>query len=210
MTVFSNLKGASAAHGRVMLSTVIMGAALALFWVTPAKAEGNCPPGYFPIGGGSAGWEGCAPMGPASGGNSSSSDSGPSHQITSVPRRPTELGFMAAAYHTDTGAYWVSIKVKTLEAAKARVLDACNKATGGGCHIAAQLGGSAQIYISEDGMGQRYIEGAVGNDMLLDPNMSMRSCLTNSFGCDFYTRYNADTFFLDVDADIDQAQDFFL
>ncbi|MEZ5997495.1 MAG: hypothetical protein R3B98_02235 [Hyphomonas sp.] len=32
-----------------------------------ARAEGNCPPGYFPIGGGSAGWEGCAPMGPDDG-----------------------------------------------------------------------------------------------------------------------------------------------
>lgn len=28
-----------------------------------ASAEGNCPPGFFPIGGGNAGWEGCAPMG---------------------------------------------------------------------------------------------------------------------------------------------------
>ena len=29
-------------------------------------AEGRCPEGYFPIGGGNAGWEGCAPMGPIS------------------------------------------------------------------------------------------------------------------------------------------------
>lgn len=27
-----------------------------------AKAEGNCPPGMYPIGGGNAGWHGCAPM----------------------------------------------------------------------------------------------------------------------------------------------------
>lgn len=209
MSVFLNLKSASAQRRQMILGTIIMIAAQALLWMAPAKAEGNCPPGYFPIGGGSAGWEGCAPMGPSSGGNRGSSDSGPSHQITSVPRRPTDLGFMAAAYHTDTGAYWVSIKVKTLEAAKARVLDACNKATGGGCHIAAQLGGSAQIYISEDGMGQRYIEGAVGNDMLLNPDVSMRSCLKNSFGCDFYTVYNADVIFLDIDPAIDQSKDFF-
>jgi hypothetical protein len=26
-----------------------------------ALADGNCPDGYFPIGGGNAGWEGCAP-----------------------------------------------------------------------------------------------------------------------------------------------------
>lgn len=29
---------------------------------SPALAEGNCPPGYFPTGGGNAGWVGCAPM----------------------------------------------------------------------------------------------------------------------------------------------------
>lgn len=28
------------------------------------RAEGRCPPGMFPTGGGGAGWEGCAPMGP--------------------------------------------------------------------------------------------------------------------------------------------------
>lgn len=32
-----------------------------------AWAEGRCPEGFFPIGGGSAGWEGCAPMGEAPG-----------------------------------------------------------------------------------------------------------------------------------------------
>jgi hypothetical protein len=37
--------------------------ALAASLATPVWAEGNCPPGYFPIGGGNAGWEGCAPMG---------------------------------------------------------------------------------------------------------------------------------------------------
>ena len=36
-------------------------------------AEGRCPPGYFPTGGGNAGWDGCAPMG---GGGSDGADSG--------------------------------------------------------------------------------------------------------------------------------------
>lgn len=35
-----------------------------------AFAEGRCPPGYFPTGGGTAGWAGCAPMGPMSSGPS--------------------------------------------------------------------------------------------------------------------------------------------
>lgn len=37
---------------------------LACAFGSPAHAEGRCPPGYYPTGGGSAGWEACAPMGP--------------------------------------------------------------------------------------------------------------------------------------------------
>jgi hypothetical protein len=34
-----------------------------LAWVAPlARAEGFCPPGHYPIGGGTGGWVGCAPM----------------------------------------------------------------------------------------------------------------------------------------------------
>lgn len=34
-----------------------------LVFAGPSMAEGRCPDGYFPTGGGGAGWEGCAPMG---------------------------------------------------------------------------------------------------------------------------------------------------
>jgi hypothetical protein len=43
-----------------------------------ASAEGRCPDGYFPIGGGDAGWLGCAPMGPKTEGDG---DSGPPMQM---------------------------------------------------------------------------------------------------------------------------------
>lgn len=42
---------------------VILAGIIALIWADPSWAEGRCPDGYFPIGGGDAGWEGCAPMG---------------------------------------------------------------------------------------------------------------------------------------------------
>jgi len=29
---------------------------------TKIFAEGNCPNGYYPVGGGNGGWQGCAPM----------------------------------------------------------------------------------------------------------------------------------------------------
>lgn len=43
-----------------------LAAFLGLFLISlaPASAEGRCPPGFYPTGGGDAGWLGCAPMGP--------------------------------------------------------------------------------------------------------------------------------------------------
>ena len=46
------------ASSRHLLAVFLIGT------VGTALAEGRCPDGYFPIGGGSAGWEGGAPMGP--------------------------------------------------------------------------------------------------------------------------------------------------
>jgi Domain of unknown function (DUF4189) len=40
----------------------VCGTLLLLFVVFEIKAEGGCPDGYFPVGGGNAGWQGCAPM----------------------------------------------------------------------------------------------------------------------------------------------------
>lgn len=45
--------------GRFLLLAMLASVAL---W-----AEGRCPPGFFPTGGGNAGWLGCAPMGPGAG-----------------------------------------------------------------------------------------------------------------------------------------------
>lgn len=39
-----------------------IGFLISLFWGTSALAEGNCPAGMYPIGGGNAGWVGCAPI----------------------------------------------------------------------------------------------------------------------------------------------------
>lgn len=52
---------------RINTASMVANAALALLLMTGAgvvRAEGRCPPGMFPTGGGDAGWEGCAPMGP--------------------------------------------------------------------------------------------------------------------------------------------------
>lgn len=46
------------------LNFFFMLAAISVAALVPSqvRAEGNCPPGFYPIGGGSAGWVGCAPM----------------------------------------------------------------------------------------------------------------------------------------------------
>jgi Domain of unknown function (DUF4189) len=48
----------------VAIPMVALIAAFAVFMLygTPASAEGNCPEGYFPVGGGNGGWTGCAPL----------------------------------------------------------------------------------------------------------------------------------------------------
>lgn len=53
-----------AASSRFLIAICLFGVAGFVY------AEGRCPDGYFPIGGGSAGWEGCAPMGHDPGQNS--------------------------------------------------------------------------------------------------------------------------------------------
>lgn len=46
------------------LGVLFIGLLVILLDTPPAQAEGRCPPGYYPTGGGTAGWLGCAPMGP--------------------------------------------------------------------------------------------------------------------------------------------------
>lgn len=58
----------------------VAGCALLLVCSKLAYAEGNCPSGYFPIGGGNAGWNGCAPM------------YDPSMPASATPPRPPDPG----------------------------------------------------------------------------------------------------------------------
>ncbi len=62
-----------------------------------------------------------------------------------LPSRPHTRGFVAVAHHIDTGSIWASVAHKTFEGAKQRALAGCNAATGGGCYIAAALGGGTAI-----------------------------------------------------------------
>lgn len=53
------------------------------------RAEGNCPPGFYPIGGGSAGWVGCAPMdGGVGSGQAAPANNAPPPMINNGVRLP--------------------------------------------------------------------------------------------------------------------------
>ena len=46
------------------LSVAVLACLFRPMLVSAGHAEGNCPPGFYPTGGGTSGWHGCAPMGP--------------------------------------------------------------------------------------------------------------------------------------------------
>ena len=90
-------------------------------WGRQAWAEGRCPDGYFPTGGGDAGWEGCAPMGP-------DSDQGPHDQ----PSWETRGGAVAVT----NGAFGYSYSYATEERAISEALSNCSQnADGATCQL---------------------------------------------------------------------------
>ncbi len=91
---------------------------LSLFVHADVRAEGNCPDGYFPIGGGNAGWEGCAPMGPAAG----AGDAGEPE-----PQWETRWGAVA----TTDGAMGVSAAKNSQNSAEREAISQCQAHSGG-------------------------------------------------------------------------------
>lgn len=65
--------------------------------VPAAHAEGRCPPGFYPTGGGTAGWLGCAPMGPMEEEEASEESSGGGYSDGLPPMRydPEQLRIWA-------------------------------------------------------------------------------------------------------------------
>lgn len=73
-----------------------------------ALAEGRCPPGYYPTGGGDAGWLGCAPMGPME--EAAPEEEDGASYASSLP---------AMNYDPEEWAKWMEIIRKGEEAAEA-------------------------------------------------------------------------------------------
>ena len=88
----------------------------------PVLAEGRCPDGYFPIGGGSAGWEGCAPMGGGEDEGSASAE----------PQWQSRWGAVAVT----NGAFGYSHSWPSERKAIKEALKQCkNDARGATCHV---------------------------------------------------------------------------
>ena len=129
--------------------------------------------------------------------------------------RPTKPGFLAVAYHVDTGSTWASAAHKNRDDAKKRVLSACNAATGGGCYIAATVDGPGKVFLAEDAMGQTWIKKEVReygapytyDYRITDP--ARIDCQAKSFGCSVMGEYYSEYIYLDLDPSIDQVHDYF-
>jgi hypothetical protein len=88
---------------------------IALFIPAPSMAEGRCPPGYFPVGGGGAGWEGCAPMGGEPGEGTD----------TSAPEWETRWGAIA----TGSGAFGAVENARSKKEAERIAMARCLQST---------------------------------------------------------------------------------
>jgi hypothetical protein len=129
--------------------------------------------------------------------------------------RPSTPGFLAVAYHVDTGSTWASVAHKNGDDAKKHVLAACNAATGGGCYIAAAVPSPGTIYLAEDAMGQTWIKEEMReygapytyDYRITDP--ARIDCQVKSFGCSRMGGYSSEYIYLDLDPSIDQVKDYF-
>ncbi len=127
----------------------------------------------------------------------------------SLPPRPSISGFTTMAYHPDTASVWTTAGHRTLKAAKQQALSGCNAATGGGCIIVAAIEGLGRISVTEDAMGQLWVKGAVGDEMLTPVDPSLQHCRDNSFGCRFLGQHDSGTIYLDETPGTDQSEDYF-
>jgi Domain of unknown function (DUF4189) len=125
--------------GGIVLASLVYGSA--------AQAEGgSCPDGYYPIGGGNAGWQGCAPI---PGYEFPRSDPGPAPDPG--PRIPTMYAnsYIAVAWHPNANDVWATWNHRTEAKSTQTALNACTQAMGEGCTIAIN-GWNGSVAIARD------------------------------------------------------------
>lgn len=104
---------------------------------------------------------------------------------------------------------------KTLDAAKKRALESCNKATGGERVIADTLSEFGLMYVAEDAMVLTWIKGATRAEINRSKtsvtvwNPAIELCWRNSFGCKFLGYIQTGSMPVHEDADTDYSEDHF-
>lgn len=137
--------------------------AFSLFAPQSAFAEGNCPPGMYPIGG--QGVQGCAPMGEPTDGHRDYKDRARKEQEEHdravdrlykqmLPKKVVEVdSYSALVWHPGANDYWGIWNSNTSEEfAKERALDYCTKAMGPGCTVAVSGKSLSMAIAMVDGM----------------------------------------------------------
>jgi len=102
-------------------SLVCLIAVVALFNPLQASAEGGCPAGMYPIGGGSGGWSGCAPI-PAGGGQA---------DALARPQWSSRWGAIA----TGNGAFGSAVDERSKRQANKAAMKQCVARGGQDCRV---------------------------------------------------------------------------
>ncbi|WP_181243850.1 DUF4189 domain-containing protein [Chamaesiphon polymorphus] len=126
---------------------VLLGSAVAasLLLASSAQAEGRCPDGYYPTGGGTAGWLGCAPMSPIPRGDNSNSEPDDRPRISTMYAN----SYIAVAWHPEASDVWATWNHWTREKSQQAALTACTQVMGSGCTIAVS-GWNGSVAIARD------------------------------------------------------------
>lgn len=136
------LRQAAAGLNQIACALILLCLFFAASALVPLKAgaEGGCPTGQYPIGGGQGGWTGCAPIpGYGEGGGSGGAGGG----VVYIPQRWVSVVRHPAA----TDVFAVS-RAETSGEAEQKALDLCYSMMGDGCEIAATYGdGSVAVVV---------------------------------------------------------------
>lgn len=162
-----------------------LGLWLAVAFAAPARAEGNCPPGYYPIGGGTAGWVGCAPMGPMP---EESGEDQPVDEPARPAGPPPVEAYMAVAFHWDSPEIWATAGQRSKAVAEGMVSRACEQAMGSECNWLAGIN-NVTIALAADENGILFGANAVASAELAKGKAIAR-CEEFSFNCRIVRVFN--------------------
>lgn len=130
---------------------------------------------------------------------------------------PMVPSYMAAAYHMDTSAVWMTNAHWSADSATRRAMSACAAAMGDGCILGATVYDVGHIAVVHDAMGLTWVKGARidmklpwnQQDNTIAPKQALRLCLESSFGCELADKRGGGVLRSNYDPGTDHSKDFF-